>query len=56
MKIIKILLLIWHLPIIKKQDWLSLPTKARLWRKPALRDGHRVLAPQQHGAESKEGL
>lgn len=40
MKIIKILLLIWHLPIIKKQDWLSLPTKARLWGKPALRDGH----------------
>lgn len=38
MKIIKILLLIWHLHIIKKQDWLSLPASARLWGKAARRD------------------
>lgn len=40
MKIIKILLLIRDLHIIKSQDWLSLPSSARLWRQPALRDGH----------------
>lgn len=39
LKIIKTLVLIWHLPVIKNiLDCLSLPASARLWGKPAQRD------------------